>query len=476
MGTWAGYRRVSRVGDRDETLISPDLQAAEIERYAAGRNLTVEMLEPELDVSGGKAIRPILEEVIAGIEGGRYDGVIVADIDRLSRLSLLDALALIERVEGAGGQVISVAQNFDAATPEGRWGRNIWLSTTHMQLERYGANFRRAKASAVERGVWPFPKAPIGYTVHHRKHGGDGRLRIDPENAGRVRRAFELRAAGAPWSRVADELGGASTTAGKVIRNRAYLGEVVLGDWVNPAGHEAIVDRALWESAQLEHARPARGVHPPALLAGIVRCAACQRKMTPNTDRKGRIYRCMPRNAAGRCQAPAIIGQKKLDAYVTAAFLAHLGDGRHSAAQRTDDVDAAATSLADAEAELAAYQEATSVSDIGAEHFMTGMRSRVAAVNEARNALGHARASAQALPEGGDLQTLWHELDVEERRHVLRSSLSVVWVRKGRGPCEGRVRVVDASVAVDVPDAIVAVDWPEGDVVGEIRPARAEHV
>jgi DNA invertase Pin-like site-specific DNA recombinase len=127
--------------------------------------------------------------------------VIVADIDRLSRLSLLDALELIERVEGAGGQVISVAQNFDPGTPEGRWGRNIWLSTTHMQLERYGANFRRAKASAVERGVWPLPKAPIGYTVHHRKHGGDGRC-ASTRTRPRVKRGLRAaRRRRSRWSR-----------------------------------------------------------------------------------------------------------------------------------------------------------------------------------------------------------------------------------------------------------------------------------
>ncbi|MGH2955650.1 MAG: recombinase family protein, partial [Solirubrobacterales bacterium] len=111
----AGYIRVSRVGDRGERLISPELQAERIRTYAAARGLEVELLEPELDVSGGRLERPILSEILDGVEAGRFEGVIVAQLDRLSRLSLADAHKVIERIESAGGQVIAVAESFDAS-------------------------------------------------------------------------------------------------------------------------------------------------------------------------------------------------------------------------------------------------------------------------------------------------------------------------------------------------------------------------
>jgi site-specific DNA recombinase len=180
-------------------------------------------------------------------------GVIVADIDRLSRLSLIDALELIERVEGAGGQVISVAQNFDAATPRAAGAATSGSPPPTCSSSGTARTSAARRSSAVERGVWPLPKAPIGYTVHHRKHGGDGKLRIDPTRRPRVKRAFELRAGGAPWSKVAEQLTGGISAAGKVVRNRVYLGEINYAGASNPAAHEPIVDRALWEAAQIAH-------------------------------------------------------------------------------------------------------------------------------------------------------------------------------------------------------------------------------
>jgi hypothetical protein len=102
-GLWAGYTRVSRVGDRGDRLISPELQAARIRAFAVIRDLEVKILEPELDVSGGsKALeRPILSQALEGIEEGRYAGIIVAQLDRLSRMDITEALHTIRKIEAA---------------------------------------------------------------------------------------------------------------------------------------------------------------------------------------------------------------------------------------------------------------------------------------------------------------------------------------------------------------------------------------
>jgi site-specific DNA recombinase len=150
-----GYRRVSRVGDRKDTLLSPDLQADVIEAYAAQRGIEVEMLDAELDVSGGRVRRPILEAALERVEAGTASGLIVDTLDRLSRMAIFEALGVIRRVEGAGGQVIAVSENFDAGTPEGRLVRNMFLSIGEMQRERYGGKIAASKRSAVERGIWP---------------------------------------------------------------------------------------------------------------------------------------------------------------------------------------------------------------------------------------------------------------------------------------------------------------------------------
>ncbi len=59
-----------------------------------------------------------------------------------------------------------------------------------------------------------------------------------------------------------------------LLHNRLYVGEIAYRGKVYPGQHEAIVDRALWERAQVllvanrtEHKVGSRGKHP-SLLAG----------------------------------------------------------------------------------------------------------------------------------------------------------------------------------------------------------------
>jgi DNA invertase Pin-like site-specific DNA recombinase len=441
-----GYTRVSRVGDRAERLISPELQQERITAYAKAHKLgKVEMLEPELDVSGGRVERPVLDAAIERVERGEAKGIIVAQLDRLSRLSLADVHKVIERIEAAGGEVIAVAENFDASTPEGEWTRDVFLGMGRMQLRRYSAQFAAAKAKAVREGIWPTNTPPRGYRLKHRKHGGDGRLRVDKREAAKVVKAFEARAAGASWREVAEILGRGYSGARKTIRNRAYLGEIRLrvnGEVVvnddNP--HDAIVPRDLWEAAQIAHPRPPRGIHGPALLTGLVRCFSCQRTMTPNLAKGQRAYSCRGHGAGHRCEGPAWISQRVIEPYVEAAVVRELR-ARVKVGPRTDEVEQAERELAAAEAELDAYSEGMKVAEIGAEHFAAGMKSRVAAVEAAREELGRTRTGP--TPQSADALDAWEELSVEDRRAVLARVYGVIWVRRGRGlPVEERVRLV----------------------------------
>ena len=486
MRPWLGYLRVSRVGDRKDTLISPELQRDQIASYAAPRGLEVEYLDNELDVSGGKRSRPILDVAIARVESGECEGVIVDTLDRLSRLDLVDALKTIHRIEDAGGQVIGVAENFDPTTPDGRMVRNFFLSIGEWQRQRYGGKIAASKTRAVEHGIWPMSVVPIGYRMAKRAGAKNGPLERDPETAHLVVRAFELRAGGASWRQVGEVLGRGASGAAKVISNRVYLGEIRLRvggeEIVNPTAHEPLVDRALWESAQLEHPRPARsGAVGPALLAGIIRCAGCRGLLSPAVSDRWSGYRCVAgrQRADGRCAAPAIVAKSLIDPYVEAAVLDAL-DVSYAAGERVDAVEGAQRELLEAEAELAAFAQAVDASSVGAEHVADALRSRAARVDVARRELAEARLRSAPIVPGGDVRAAWPEFSVEDRRHVLRGALSVVWIRKGRGPIAERARVVAAGFGpADLPRpgggrfAVEPAPWPDRDLPGEIRPTSA---
>lgn len=66
---WAGYVRVSFVGGREGTRFrSPRDQADSLRAWARARGEPIEILDPDLDESGGTLDRPSLQQALEGIE------------------------------------------------------------------------------------------------------------------------------------------------------------------------------------------------------------------------------------------------------------------------------------------------------------------------------------------------------------------------------------------------------------------------
>lgn len=472
MGVYAGYVRVSRVGGRDETLLSPKLQERAIRAWAGSTGHEIVMLPPELDASGGDDTRPTLVGAIEQIERGEIDGIAVWNFARFTR-SLASSIRFLERIEGVGGQLHSASEQIDASTPEGRQTRNIMFAIAQGERERQALGFEKSKADAIARGVYIAGFTPVGY-----RKAADRRLEPDPDATPAVRTAFEMRAGGASWRAIAEhmaaELGRPmyGPTVSRMIRNPVYLGWARQGEHVNREAHEALVGRELWEAAQIAHPRPARGTHGPALLGGLIRCAGCSWRMTSTVKRGEREYRCRRRGGMGECPAPAIIAARLVDPLVERAFLAHAANLPVDAAELTRSIGEAEGSLAAAEA--ARDDFATATAGMARDHIAAGMAAHAEKVEAARRRLAEVRLAAPPLPEPGVLIDAWPDLDVAERNHVLRRALSVVWVRRGRG-AEGRIRIIDASGAPPglsrqgKPSAPRALKWVDADLPGEIR-------
>ncbi len=106
---------MSRVGDRTETLRSPEDQERALRQWAKAEGHRLVMLPHELDASGRNAERPILNGALERIERGEFDGLAVYNLSRMTR-SLKFSLEVLERVEGAKGQVHSVTEPLDGST------------------------------------------------------------------------------------------------------------------------------------------------------------------------------------------------------------------------------------------------------------------------------------------------------------------------------------------------------------------------
>jgi DNA invertase Pin-like site-specific DNA recombinase len=439
------------------------------------------MLPAELDQSGADDSRPILQSAIERIERGELEGVIVWNFARFTR-SLASSIAFLESIEKAGGQLHSTSEQIDAATPAGRMTRNFLFSIAQAEREQKAEGFDKAKADAIARGIWTAPVVPFGY-----RKNTERRLEPDPVEGPVRAEVIRRRGAGQSWRALAtyirEETGRSFLPAAvrQMVRSRTSLGEASQGRHVNPKAHEPLVDRATWEAAQVGQPKPARGIHGEALLGGLVRCAGCSRRASSTFRNGRRYYSCRRYHAGGDCPEPASISAPLIEPYVVAALFDHARELAYSSSERTAAIEGAEKRLEAAEAELALYQETVRLSEVGAAHFETGMRSRVAEVEEARRTLATQRlATPRVLP--GTLGDLWPTLSVAERRQVLRSAFSVIWIRRGRNPVPERVRLIAAGF--ESPDLSVqgrpagpplTLPWPEADLEGEVRVAGAKH-
>lgn len=317
-----GYIRVSQVAGRSgESFISPKLQREQIEGWIKGSGAFVGEVFEELDESGARRDRPLLERAIERVEARESDGIVVAKLDRFGR-SVIDGLRAIGRIEKAGGAFVSVQDGFDIRTPTGKLLLQILFSIGEWELERVKANWRISREKAIARGIYICRRAPIGYL-----RGEDGRLEIDPETATSIREMFERRARGDKLAEIAQFLNESDleTESGvpfkcqnvaRMLRNCAYRGEARTGGFLNPEAHAPIVDPAMWHECQSKK-RQARTPHE-VLLSGRVRCAGCGSLMIPIRPENPRwphtSYRCYLHRSL--CPAPALARADELEPLV----------------------------------------------------------------------------------------------------------------------------------------------------------------
>src|SRR5688500_2343333 len=135
--------------------------------------------------TGANMDRPAMRRLVADIEAGRVDVVVVYKVDRLSR-SLLDFSRLIETFERHTVSFVSVTQAFNTASSMGRLVLNVLLSFAQFEREMISERTRDKIAAARRKGKWSGGMPILGYTVKETK------LVVDKQEAESVRQIFEL--------------------------------------------------------------------------------------------------------------------------------------------------------------------------------------------------------------------------------------------------------------------------------------------
>ena len=316
----AVYTRKSSEEGLEQAFNSLHAQREACEAYTASqRSEGWVLVRDQYDdggISGGTLDRPALQRLLADIEDGLVNVVVVYKIDRLSR-SLADFAKLVEVFDRTGVTFVSVTQSFNTTTSMGRLTLNILLSFAQFEREVVAERVRDKIAASKRKGMWMGGVPPLGYRVQDRK------LVLVEDEAATVRRIFERFLELGSATILAKELrdGGVTTRKGtsisksylyRLLNNRIYLGEITHKGENHPGRHEPIIEQQLWDRVhtilqESPRKRAARTrAETPALLKGLL-YGPDRAAFSPTHTRKGgRLYRyyvsqTVLKHGAGAC-------------------------------------------------------------------------------------------------------------------------------------------------------------------------------
>jgi site-specific DNA recombinase len=267
-------------------------------------------------VSGGTLERPGLKLLLADIEEGLIDVVVVYKIDRLSR-SLMDFSKLVEVFDRNNVTFVSVTQSFNTTTSMGRLTLNILLSFAQFEREVTGERIRDKIAASRKKGMWMGGTVPLGYDVKDRK------LLINKPEAKTVRMMFErfVEIGSATVLARESRANGVTSKQGKpiskgylyrLLNNRVYIGEAVHKGDSYPGQHKGIIPRKLWDKVHTILTESPRKracntrAQTPALLKGLLFGPDGAAFSPTHTRKMNRLYRyyvsqTVLRHGAGTC-------------------------------------------------------------------------------------------------------------------------------------------------------------------------------
>lgn len=337
------YARIS--SDVSGTALGVQRQIQDCTAEAVRRGWEVARIYTDNDVSAtrGKA-RPEYEHLMADIRAGRLDGLIVWDVDRLTRTPR-ELEDIIDMADRHGLALASIGGEIDLATPQGRMTARIKGSVARHETEQQS---RRIKRKFQERAEADKPHGAVAFGYRRIiEHDEDGRPlgardEINLEQAEVIRRAARLLLAGQSLRSVVADLNSAhSTTARGLPWASTTLRQILLrdrnaglrrhqGQVIGQGTWPAIYDQGTHERVIALLTDPGRKTQKGStrrhLLTGIARCGreGCDGRMVVNKGKVQSDGHQQP--AAYTCQVCTRVRRKQsaVDDLVEAVMIARL--------------------------------------------------------------------------------------------------------------------------------------------------------
>lgn len=198
--TAVAYIRVSTEGQATEG-VSLAAQRAKIEAWADLNGYTLAGCYVDAGLSGGRADnRPALQEALDAATKGKA-ALIVYSLSRLAR-STRDCIAIAERLDKAGADLVSLSEKIDTTTAAGRMIFRMLAVLAEFERDQIAERTATAMQHKATKGEYTGGAAPYGWRV-----GADG-VNLEAVEAEQtvIRAALELRGEGLSLRAVGDRL------------------------------------------------------------------------------------------------------------------------------------------------------------------------------------------------------------------------------------------------------------------------------
>jgi site-specific DNA recombinase len=283
--------------------------------------------------SGATLDRPAMRELLADVEKGRVDVVVVYKLDRLSR-SLLDFVRLLDAFERYGVTFACITQNFDTGDSLGRLIMNVLLTFAQFEREMTGDRIRDKKRAMGLKGLWSGGRPPLGYDLLDKK------LVIIPAEAAIVQYVYKTYLECGNLTAVARDCQAkgfqsktwipstgvlqegvplrAATVRG-MLMNPIYAGYLSVDGAIHRGIHQAIVSQQIWQRAAdlREQQMVLRAKDAPQEILDGLMYDCFGRSMTTNRQRKSgklHVHYRSNQNAWGRSHGVKRMTARSLDA------------------------------------------------------------------------------------------------------------------------------------------------------------------
>lgn len=265
---YAMYLRKSRADveaearGEGETLAKHEKALTEL---AKKLNLSVVKQYREIVSGENIAARPQMQALLADVNDGKYDGILVMEIERLARGDTIDQGIVAQAFKESRTKIITPIKTYD---PNNEFDEEYFEFSLFMSRREYKTIRRRMNAgriATIKDGNYIAPTPPYGYKKIH-PEPKVYTLEIIPEQAEVVKLIFNRRLQGRGSRAIADELNRMGVTPmkaqtwekvsiKKILKNPVYAGKIHWyskrdGDILCDGRHEAIISQDLFDRVQ----------------------------------------------------------------------------------------------------------------------------------------------------------------------------------------------------------------------------------